>query len=801
MCSLMICLRFCSLFYLLVAFHAPATAQLSIQFPVSRFVTQRGLDNQGRLYIAARITEPADRVEARLVPVVAGQGTPTTWQTVQENPSAGTVMGFVTAAGGWYVLTVRAMQGGVQVAQQTVQPVGIGEVFILAGQSNSRGFGIGDNDLGAFSDRVSTFDTINHYYPTDFPALLSSGDPMPYATYKPLTAGKRVFPMGESSWGWGELGDYIVNRFNVPTMFYNAGWDASTIDNWSNTAKGVPACNLFYCVVNWPNLQPYTNLRQVMSYYGATGGFRAVLWHQGESENVRPSTIPLYAARLDSLIRKVREDFNNRSMPWVIARVSFTGQVTNSDVVAQQQQVIRTPGFNVFEGPLNDTIVNRLGGQADVHFGNALRPQPHPQYYLNPQAIPANMGLSRFARNWNNSLTDAFFQTAAPILPVQFAATNDIMATTGGAFAPGDSVKVSFLQSGTFNPANQWDVQVLDAHGRFRATLGRGSASPIRVRWPDTLAVGSYRVRVVSTSPVVASAPTPVFTVLPKADLRLSSVADRRTLAVNESAIIRLVFTNDGSVQAVNVNWHCRLPANMTAMAVSGNLSVANNVVSGLLPVLEPGQQLTQEFRVQATVDGTYLLAAEITRSENADPDSQPNSGTGDGQDDVAQLDLRVGTGLGTYASPNPDQLPLPTVQGNQPLPVANLADLSLRMQVSNRTPALNEVVTYTLIVTNAGGAAASNVNTTAYLPAGMQFVDSSDMGPGGGGITGTTLSLPAGSSSTISFRARVITTGLKHTQAQVRFATPADPDSTVGNGYPVSNGEDDEATVDLQVQ
>ncbi|MEZ0538448.1 sialate O-acetylesterase [Fibrella arboris] len=777
-----------------------AVAQLSIQFPTSRFVTQRGLDNQGRLYVAARLAQAADRIEGQLTPVTAGLGTTTSWQLIQANASAGVVIGSLTGAGGWYILTIRAIKNGATIAETTVQPVGIGEVFITAGQSNARGFGIGDNDLGAVSDRVSSIDTINHYYPPPYVALFSSGNPMPYATYTPLTAGKRVFPMGESSWAWGELGDYIVNRFNVPVMFYNAGWDASTIDNWSNTAKGEPACNLFNCVANWPNLQPYTNLRQLMSYYGATGGFRAVLWQQGESENARPATIPLYAARLDSLIRKVRLDFNNRSMPWVVARASFTGEVTNADVIAQQRQVIQTPDFNVFEGPLNDTIINRLGGKADVHFGNALRPSPHPKYYLNPLAIPANMGLSRLARNWSNSLSDSFFQTASPILPLLFAATGDVGAAGGGPFSAGDSVQVSFTQLGTFNAGNQWDVQVLDAQGRFRATIGRGSLSPVVVRWPDSLAVGTYRVRVVSTNPVMAGAPTPLVNLLPKTDLDLSSNASRRVVSVNDTATIFLTTRNSGAVRALNVNWACRLPANMAATALSANVSVGNGVVSGTLPVLEAGQHVTQAFRVTATADGTYQVATEIIQAENADPDSQPGSGTGDGQDDATQLDLRVGSGAATYTSPNPNQKPLPTVKSNQPTPVANLADLNLRMVVSTRTPKLNDLVTYTLIVSNEGGATATNVNTTAYLPDGLQFVDSNTMGPGGGGITGTTLSLPAGASTTISFRARVTTAGLKHTQAQVRFAAPADPDSTPGNGYPVLTGEDDEANVDLRV-
>ncbi len=779
-----------------------AVGQLTVQFPTARFVTQRGLDNQGRLYVAARFPSllGTDQAEAQLTPVAAGQGVATAWQPLQTNVPDGLLLGAVVGMGGWYMLTVRVLRAGIPVGQATVQPVGIGEVFLLAGQSNARGVANNDNDLGAVSDRVSTIDTINHYFPPNFPALFSSGDPMPFAAYVPLTAGKRVFPMGGSSWAWGELGDYLVRRLNVPVLFYNAGWDAATVDNWSNTAKGVPACNLYFCAVNWPNLQPYTNLRNLMGYYGATGGFRAVLWHQGESESIRPSTIPIYAARLDSLIRKTRQDFDNRVIPWVVSRVSFDGQTTSAAVLNQQQTVIQTPGLNVFQGPLTDSIQNRNGGQVDVHFANGQRPAVHPAYFLNPQTIPATMGLSRLARTWNNSLPDSFFQTATPLLPRVFAQTGLVSTFIGGAVSPGDSVLVSFFSSGAFSAANRWEVQVLDAQGRFQASLGQGAASPVRVQWPAALGAGAYRVRVVATSPVAAGAPTPVFAVVPPADVRLNSMAAKRTLALSDLTSVSVVLTNAGPGRATSLAWQCRLPPNLVASAPGTGVGVVSGVVSGTLAGLEPGQQATQVFRVQAVAAGVFRLATEISLSGTTDPDSQPNTGTADGQDDTAMLDLRVGDGTTLYTSPNPNQVPLPVVRGNQPVPVAGKADLSLQLTVSNRTPKINDLVRYTLVVSNVGGAAASNVNTTAYLPAGLVFFDSDTMGPGGGGITGTTLSLASGALATISFRARVTSGGLKKTYAQVRVATPADPDSTPGNGFPASGGEDDEAVVDLRV-
>ena len=57
-----------------------------------------------------------------------------------------------------------------------------------------------------------------------------------------------------------------------------------------------------------------------------------------------------------------------------------------------------------------------------------------------------------------------------------------------------------------------------------------------------------------------------------------------------------------------------------------------------------------------------------------------------------------------------------------------------------------------------------------------------------------------ANGSVSMQFRARVTTTGFLQTRTQIRYATPADPDSTPGNGLPTPTGEDDEALVDFRV-
>ncbi len=775
-----------------------ATAQLQISHPMARLVVQRGADGTGRLYVAGRLSGSADRVEGRLLPVSSGQGSITAWQTIQTNPQNGIFLGHLTAPGGWYVLLVRLVTNNVVTEQVSIRPVGIGEVFITAGQSNARGLGSGDNDLGNDTDRVNAIDSINHYYPSGSgKPLVSSGDPMPVPVYTSLTAGKRVFPMAESSWGWGELGDYIVSRYNVPVAFYVTGWDGSTIDNWQKTANGLPTCNAYYCTENWVNLQPYTNLKNVLQYYGSVAGVRAILWHQGEAEgDVAQDDIPQYANRFRDLVQRARQDFGGWMMPWVIARASFNGNKTTPAVIQQQEAAVDAAN-QLFQGPLDDTIVNRNAGSVDVHFRNALRPAIHPQYYLNPGSIPANMGLSRFARNWNNSLTSSFFQNSQPITPNVFAVTG----TIADYVAPGSSLSVSFATSGTFTAGNQWQVQLLDSAGHYLAVLGNGPTSPVTVQLPASYQSGRYQVRVVASAPALPAVPSNLFRIvsqLPAADLSLAITVNQRTTDPVEQITISLTVRNSGPALAQNVTVQNRLPPNLNVVSLSSGLSSSSGVVSGMISSLPVGVETTLSFVTTPTSSGTYRNAAQITSSSLPDPDSQPNSGTGDGQDDAATVDFRTRQPGGLFESPNPDQVPLPPVQSSQPAPDPAKADISLSLVSSTRTPQINEIISFTLTLSNAGGLAATGLGVVAYLPANLTFVPGDDLGPGGGGLAGGISNIPAGGQYSFKFRARASSRGYGICRAQLTSANLADPDSTPGNG--TTNGEDDTAQIDLRV-
>ena len=135
-------------------------AQINIKFPVPRIVFQRNNANQSTFLIYGTYTQTADLIEARVVPVVTGQGTATSWTTIATNPTNGIFKGKLLATGGWYNLEVRSKLAGNIVETATLSKFGIGEVFIVSGQSNAEGNAIYTGaTIGATDDRVSCVDS------------------------------------------------------------------------------------------------------------------------------------------------------------------------------------------------------------------------------------------------------------------------------------------------------------------------------------------------------------------------------------------------------------------------------------------------------------------------------------------------------------------------------------------------------------------------------------------------------------------------------------------------------------------
>ena len=309
---------------------------IDLTAPVTRQVVQRNGSGTGSIVISGSYSNNPDRLEARAV-VMAGagnNGTSTAWTTIVPAPAGGTFSGTLTgvAAGGWYQIEVRSVIGGVPTTfSAIIQRVGVGDVYLTAGHSNSANHGEPGTNT---DDRVSAKDFSNG-------AWTMAADPMPGAS-------------GTLGSVWTRLGTMLTSATNVPVGFVCVGVGGTPVSYW------VP-----------PSTEGYLRLKAAAQAFPANG-FRAVLWHQGESDSHYSTSAASYQSMLASAIAQLRSDAG-WTMPWYVAEASDLSNTTLSQeepVIAGQRRVIFADPL-VFAGPQTDDF--HLEGKLydGVHFNNA----------------------------------------------------------------------------------------------------------------------------------------------------------------------------------------------------------------------------------------------------------------------------------------------------------------------------------------------------------------------------------------------------------------------------------------------
>lgn len=370
--------------------------QLTVTFPVTRAVFQRNLSNQATLTVAGLYSQYVDSIQARLVAIPAGgsvganDAVTTNWTTIWKYlgdaaPSNSYFQGTLTGTGGWYNLEVRAHRNGAVTGSVATQPkVGIGEVFVIAGQSNASGDGSTDNTgPSAQYDQVSAVAIGYKLDPTPSPNNLDSWPVWSYPNAKDKIADPSfvhldsvvtVAPFGLSSWYWGAVGDLLVSRWHVPVAFFQAGWTGTGSEQWNlsldpNATPGFP----WVAGYNYPKGQPYGNLRISLNNYAFQYGIRAILFHQGENDNYFNTSQSDYISRWTNVINASRTHSGKTNLSWVVARASryevVSGTTTvNANVIAAQNALIN-PSNQVFAGPFTDDIEGPgMRDSRNVHF-------------------------------------------------------------------------------------------------------------------------------------------------------------------------------------------------------------------------------------------------------------------------------------------------------------------------------------------------------------------------------------------------------------------------------------------------
>jgi hypothetical protein len=238
---------------------------------------------------------------------------------------------------------------------------GVGDVFVVAGQSNASGFTrdyddylmtyesqgsikpnapnsstaplISDNSIweGSIINKIGT----RNRNETEVDGNLRKAKGLPLYISNDNNLGLQKFisgkapislnqtnemgiaPNGFDSWSWCRFSNEIVKEKKYPVLIFNAAKPNSSIKDWN--------VNTFSYANNKTLFNFY--LKPTLQMYGGAFGVKAVLWQQGENETAQMLNNSYgntdYTSELNSLITNSRNSINNTNLSWFIGKTSF----------------------------------------------------------------------------------------------------------------------------------------------------------------------------------------------------------------------------------------------------------------------------------------------------------------------------------------------------------------------------------------------------------------------------------------------------------------------------------------------
>jgi hypothetical protein len=333
---------------------SPAWSQaLTLDSPHDYEVFQRQSLETGYVLLSGSVPPDGDRLETRLTGPKNNA-----WLRVPIDQKAHTYRtAFPVGAGGWYSLDVRLLKGRKVVAQANVPHFGVGEVFVIAGQSNATNYG--EVKQRTESGMVAAFSGT---------AWQLANDPQP-GVQDDSTKGSFI----------PAFGDALYARYHLPVGVACVGHGSTSVRQWLPKGDRIdipPTMGKFVIQIGpteWQSTgQLFDGMVNRMKQLGSNG-FRAVLWHQGESDaHQQPGhdiTAAQYRQMLERLIRASRQQAGWQ-VPWFVAQASYhTPEDPACPPIRDAQASLWKEGL-ALEGPDTDQLTgdNRQNNGKGVHF-------------------------------------------------------------------------------------------------------------------------------------------------------------------------------------------------------------------------------------------------------------------------------------------------------------------------------------------------------------------------------------------------------------------------------------------------
>jgi hypothetical protein len=184
-----------------------AEIQWDIQSPLDYQVFQRDSLESGEIHIKGQIQ--GKDLESSTLQYRFGHNAKSDWVKIEEALSNGFIECSIKApAGGWYQMEFRIVGEGETLGEYTIPHVGVGELFVVAGQSNSANHG--EERQRTQTEKVSAFDGTKWQM---------ANDPQPGAS-------------GNRGSFIPAFGDAMARHFQVPIGVVACGIGATSVREW-----------------------------------------------------------------------------------------------------------------------------------------------------------------------------------------------------------------------------------------------------------------------------------------------------------------------------------------------------------------------------------------------------------------------------------------------------------------------------------------------------------------------------------------------------------------------------------------
>lgn len=326
-------------------------------------VVQRGPDGFAEIALAGRGV-------AEAVVAYAGDSLVETWPVRADANGWTAVVPLPT--GGPYAL--RAVGPGESTTIAT--DVSVGDIWVLAGQSNMEGWGRRTPDADYTDDRVRVLDMARRWRLAEHPLHVLADSPDP--AHVPQSGQERVDTVNFLNFFQGAgivvgpglaFGRCYADLTGVPVGLVATAHGGTSMAQWSPALRDEGGDSLYGSMLT--------------SVKAAGGRVAGVLWYQGESDADTGDSSG-YRQRLDEFIEAVRRDIGSPDLPFVLVQVSrYANEFEDAqlapmtaawnDVREQQRTSVRRGATAVVAGidlPMDDWV--HLDARAHERLGRRL---------------------------------------------------------------------------------------------------------------------------------------------------------------------------------------------------------------------------------------------------------------------------------------------------------------------------------------------------------------------------------------------------------------------------------------------